>query len=151
MPPPDALVLLDTSVVIQLARDKEVGRRIREQLAIERRRERPLVSIVTVGECLALARQFAWNDQKLAGMKSLLERFIVVDVSQPGVLDRYAEITQHARGVGQAPGDNDRWIAATASVTQAWLATTDKDFDFLDPSFLRRVWFDPRRAEERGS
>lgn len=35
-------------------------------------------------------------------------------------------------------------IAATANVTTATLLTTDKDFDHLDPSYLSRVWIDPK-------
>ncbi len=40
-------------------------------------------------------------------------------------------------------GKNDLWIAATASVMQARLLTTDKDFDKLVPQFLARDWIDP--------
>ncbi len=40
-------------------------------------------------------------------------------------------------------GKNDVWIAATASVVEAVLLTTDADFDHLDPRFLKRIWLDP--------
>jgi predicted nucleic acid-binding protein len=147
IPPDQALLFFDTNVLIQIARDNDLGRRIQERLGLDRRRERPLVSIVTVGEALALARQFGWGGDKTSSLRGLFGQLIVVDINQHGVVDRYAEITAHARKAGRALSDNDRWMAATASVTTAWLVTTDKDFDFLDPSFLKRTWFDPRGSE----
>ena len=36
-------------------------------------------------------------------------------------------------------GKNDLWIAATVSVTNATLVTTDKDFNHLDKTYLKLV------------
>jgi len=41
-------------------------------------------------------------------------------------------------------GDNDIWIAATASVLKATLLTTDRDFDHLDGVFLRVFYIDQK-------
>lgn len=41
-------------------------------------------------------------------------------------------------------GDNDLWIAATASVTNTPLITTDKDFEHLNGVFLELIWIDIR-------
>jgi predicted nucleic acid-binding protein len=41
-------------------------------------------------------------------------------------------------------GKNDIWIAATASVVNAILMTTDTDFDHLNGVFLSVVYIDPR-------
>lgn len=144
MIPAGALVLLDTNVLIALVRENALGRRIDSAVGVRSRAERPLISIVTVGESLGLARQFDWAPEKTARLRELLTALVVVDVSRSGVTDRYAEITDHARRAGRTLAENDRWIAATASVSGAWLVTTDKDFDPLDPVFLRRVWIDPR-------
>lgn len=144
MIPEGALVLLDTNVLIALVRDNPLGQRIEATIGVRHRAERPLISIVSVGESLGLARQFDWAAAKTDRLRQLLTGLIVVDVSRSGVTDRYAEITDHARRLGRTLADNDRWIAATASVSAAWLVTTDRDFDPLDPSFLRRVWIDPQ-------
>jgi len=40
-------------------------------------------------------------------------------------------------------GDNDLWVAAVASVLNASLITTDKDFDVLHGVFLDRIFVDP--------
>jgi predicted nucleic acid-binding protein len=40
-------------------------------------------------------------------------------------------------------GKNDVWIAATASVLEGTLITTDTDFDHLQGEFLDRIYVDP--------
>lgn len=52
------LLLLDTSIVIHLIRDNEVGKRVDAEFQIRHRPDRPLISVVTIGECLSLSRQF---------------------------------------------------------------------------------------------
>jgi len=78
-------------------------------------------------------------------MEKLLVEFIVVDINMEGIIRRYAEMDAFSQGklIG-APlgmpsrnmGKNDLWIAATASVLNLTLLTTDRDFDHLSPSFL---------------
>lgn len=138
-----SLLLLDTNVLIELVRDNALGRRIEDTIGVRARADRPLISIVTVGEGLSLARQFDWGAAKIERLRELFANLVVVDVSRTSVPDRYAEITDFARRAGKAMADNDRWIAATASAAGALLVTTDKDFDPLDPTFLRRLWVDP--------
>jgi predicted nucleic acid-binding protein len=41
-------------------------------------------------------------------------------------------------------GKNDIWIAATASVLNATLITTDNDFDHLNGVFLPVIYIDPK-------
>ncbi|MGE0552563.1 MAG: type II toxin-antitoxin system VapC family toxin [Gemmatimonadales bacterium] len=145
IPPDHALLALDTNVLIHTIRDNAIGRRIGTALRLGERSERPLISIVTVGETLALARRLGWGTQKTSTLRDLLTNLVVVDVSHAGVVDRYAELTAWCQSNGRSLDDNDRWIAATASVADAWLITTDRDFDPLDPKFLRHVYFDPGR------
>jgi tRNA(fMet)-specific endonuclease VapC len=137
------LLILDTNVLIHVIRDNRMGNRIQEELDLRGREERPLISIVTVGEALALAHRFAWGDQKVVRLHELLRNLVVVDISQPGIAERYAELTVYARAAGRTLGDNDRWIAATASITGAELITTDRDFEILDPNFMTHRYFDP--------
>jgi tRNA(fMet)-specific endonuclease VapC len=141
--PEGALLLLDTNVLIALVRENALGRQIESTIGVRTRAERPIISIVTVGEALGLARQFEWAPAKTERLRALLTALVVVDVSRAGVTDRYAEITDYSRRAGRTIGDNDRWIAATASVTSAWLVTTDKDFDPLHPKFVNRIWINP--------
>ena len=45
-------------------------------------------------------------------------------------------------------GKNDLWIAAAASVLNAKLLTTDKDFDHLNEEFLEIIYIDPKAKYE---
>jgi tRNA(fMet)-specific endonuclease VapC len=133
------LLLLDTNIVIHLIRDNEVGRRVDATFQIRQRPDRPLISIVTVGECLSLARQFKWGPQKVTALETLLRELVVVPIDSRPVLDRFAEFHSWTKSIGRTIGHNDLWIAATAAATGAHLVTTDADFDPLYPERIRRT------------
>jgi predicted nucleic acid-binding protein len=140
--PQDALVVLDTGVLVHLIRDSALGKWLEEQYLLGARTDRPLISIVSVGEILSLARQFDWGPDKVGIMTDLVRQLVVVDISTSNVLELYAEIDSYSRAEGRPMGKNDAWIAATAKAADAWLLTLDKDFDHLDPSHIRREWVD---------
>lgn len=137
------LLLLDTNVVVQLARGKAAGESIDRTFGIRARRERPLLSIVSVGELHSLAKLWSWGVGRISGLRSLISELVVVDIQREPIFERYAEIHAHCVKKGISIGDNDTWIAATAAVTEALLLTTDKDFDPLDGIFLRRLLITP--------
>ncbi|MDZ7362317.1 MAG: type II toxin-antitoxin system VapC family toxin [candidate division KSB1 bacterium] len=108
------------------------------------------ISIVTHGELRSLALQLQWGVSKQQRLKTLLRKVPYVDINNDAILQRYAEIDAFSQGklngrdlpVGMSArnmGKNDLWIAATASVLNATLITTDEDFDHLDGISLR--WF----------
>lgn len=127
------LQLLDTNVLVALLRAGTLGKYIDATFQPRQAKFKPLVSVVSVGEILSLARQFKWPAQKLAAISMLLDNLVVEDINTPEVLAAYAEIDQASRAGGRSMGKNDVWIAATAKVTGATLLTTDKDFDHLIP------------------
>ena len=152
MIPPEDLVLLDTDVLIRLVRGGDVGRRIDTELALTERAERPLISIVTVGEIRAFSRKLEWGPQKRGRLDGLVRQLVVVDIRDDSVLERYAEIDHYSeREVKPARplGQNDMWIAACASVFDAHLITSDDDYDHLVPDYVRRIKVDPRTGEVR--
>ena len=78
-------------------------------------------------------------------MFKLLESFIVADINVEEIIERYAEIDAFSQGKlidktakfsAKNMGKNDVWIAATASVLDIILITTDKDFNHLDKEYL---------------
>jgi len=140
------LLLLDTNILIHLIRDNRTGRFIDSRFLLRRRAERPLVSIVTVGEALAMSRRLSWGPSKIAALESLLQDLIVVDISDE-ILEFYAQIDVFLRRAGKPVQQNDMWIAATATASGAHLLTTDKDFDPLYPAVLDRTWIDPQRPD----
>ena len=143
MIPPEALIVLDTSVLVHLARDNALGRKVNADHDLTGRPLRPLISIVTVGEMFAVARKRSWGQAKVDRLKAIIGNLTVVDIRPQSVIDHYAEIDAYSEQVGRKMGDNDAWIAATAAAAPAWLLTTDKDFDHLHPQIIKREWIDP--------
>lgn len=142
--------MLDTNVLIQLIRGRDVGRRIDAHLGLRERPERPIVSVVTVGELRALALKFGWGDRKRAALDELVRQLVSVDINIDLVITRYAEIDQYAeREVKPARplGQNDMWIAASAAAFEAHLVTTDHDFDHLAPRFIERTKIDAHTGD----
>jgi tRNA(fMet)-specific endonuclease VapC len=87
------------------------------------------ISVVTLGELKSFAIQRTWGT-----------------VNQTPIIECYSEIDAFSqnllpdRPLGKTPrnmGKNDIWIAATASVADAVLLTTDHDFDHLNKVFLQ--------------
>ena len=134
------LLLLDTNIVLHLIRGNEVGRRVDELFQIRHQTERPLISVVSVGEALALARKWGWGEKKRADLEHLMRELVVVDIGSREVLERFAEFHAFTRSQGWVIGDNDLWIAATAAATSSHLITTDADFDVLYPDRIRRTY-----------
>jgi tRNA(fMet)-specific endonuclease VapC len=138
--------LLDTNILLHLVRENRVGRSIESRFRLQTRVERPLISIITIGEILAFAKRWDWGFTKMTALENLLGDLVVLDISDE-ILDRYAEIDVYLRRTGKAVEQNDLWIAAAAIASGAHLLTTDKDFDPLYPNYLDRTWINPERPD----
>lgn len=139
-------LLLDTSVLLHLVRNNRVGRSIESRFQLRTRGDKPLISIITLGEALAFSRKLAWGPSKVEALEDLFEDLYVVDLSDE-ILETYADIEVRLSRTGRPIQQNDIWIAATAIASKAHLLTTDKDFDPLYPDHLDRTWIDPRRPD----
>ena len=62
--------------------------------------------------------------------------------------ERRAEIDAYLKKNGKTVGNNDVWIAATARAAGALLLTTDRDFEPLDPTFLRHHYIPPQLPKD---
>jgi tRNA(fMet)-specific endonuclease VapC len=142
--------LLDTNILVAYIRAGALGAYIEAKFALKASPYKPLISIVSVGEILALVRKFGWDNKKVATMRSLLRELIWIDINDDQVLEVYAELAEVTR-TGETINQNDIWIAATAKVTGATLLTTDKHFAQFESTHLRCIWIDEqvvRRQEE---
>jgi tRNA(fMet)-specific endonuclease VapC len=146
------LYLLDTNVVVHLIRASPLANYIRAEYLIFDQPQRPLISVVTEGELESFALKNNWGDNKYRELDLYLAELLNVDIRIKSIINRYAEIDAYSQGklkgrllTGSARnmGKNDLWIAATASVLDATLLTTDKDFDHLNNAFLNVIWLDP--------
>ena len=144
--------VLDSNVFVGYVRDASYSRYIDQEYDPLGSNNIALISVVTKGELQSLAYQFDWGKQKKSTLQRLLNSVNAVPVQSMDIIDRYAEIDAFSqnklpdRPLGNSDrnmGKNDVWIAATASVINATLLTTDADFDHLHDEFLNRVYIDP--------
>src|SRR6266542_6644163 len=117
------LLLLDTNVVIFLSRGGAIGQAIDARFQLRARADRPLLSVITLGEALAFAQFRNWGQPRIVTLSGLLREFVVVDITPRAVLERYAEIDSFLKRNGRVVADNDVWIAACASAADATLLT----------------------------
>jgi len=140
------LFLLDTNIVVHYLRGSAVAHQVERKFQLRHRTERPLLSVVSVGELRALAKKLVWGERKQRRLMEQVRELVVVDVNNRQVLEAYAELSHWTESRGRRMGQqNDLWIAATAKATGATLVTTDKDFDPLHPDHIKRFWVDPHR------
>lgn len=104
-----------------------------------------VISVVTVGEIRAIALKNGWGAKRIGKIEDLLIQVVIADINSEDVINRYAEIDAFSQGrldgkvsnfTARNMGKNDIWIAATASVLDATLLTTDNDFHHLHDEFL---------------
>ena len=135
--------LLDTNILVGLIRGNAIGQEIDARFGLRSNLVRCLISVVTAGEMLSLARQFGWGKSKTDALEALLQEVAWIDINDSAILEAYGDIDHSSDKQGRPMGKNDVWIAATAKVTSTTLLTTDKDFDHLEGTFLNRIWIDP--------
>ena len=121
--------LLDTSVVLHATRQgSKVSQTIDLQFALSSSRFRPAICEVSIGELLAFTLSHTWGDRRKAVLQAQIDNSLVIPISHPGIHLCWAEMSSSLRAAGEAVGQNDIWIAATAKVANLTLLTTDKDF-----------------------
>lgn len=64
------------------------------------------------------------------------------------IYQAYEAIDTYSLANGRRMGKNDIWIAATAKAAGIVLLTTDKDFDHLHPSIIKRNYLDPDNPKD---
>ncbi|MFN4256030.1 MAG: type II toxin-antitoxin system VapC family toxin [Saprospiraceae bacterium] len=138
--------LLDTNIIIHYLRRSPLAARIESTFQPLFSQNSPIISVVTEGELRSFALQNNWGQQRLESGIKFLHQFLIADINVKSIIERYAEIDAFSQGRHPAlplqisarnMGKNDLWIAATASVLDATLLTTDKDFDHLSGHFLK--------------
>ena len=138
--------LLDTGICLAYARNGPLGEWIETTYQLTSRPEKPLISVVTHGELLALSMKFGWGEGKIEQLNRLLEQVAIFDINDEGVLRSYAETDFYSASLNPSVRmqKNDLWIAATARALNVTLVTTDKVFDHLYPGWIDRIYVDER-------
>jgi tRNA(fMet)-specific endonuclease VapC len=136
--------LLDTNILLHYIRRDAIAKQIDDQWHPFSSDNHAIISIVSFGEIRSLAIQSDWGDRKLFLLDQFLKMVLKADLTLD-IVERYAEIDAYSQGKSKTyilyqsarnMGKNDLWIAATASVLNAKLLTTDADFDHLNNVYL---------------
>lgn len=139
------LLLFDTNIFLLYLRELPISEFIESKYKPFDSPNETVVSIITIAELKSIALQNNWGNSKLERMEKFLSKFIIIDVGGEDIINRYAEIDAFSQGrldnrisnfTARNMGKNDIWIAATTSVLDATLLTTDSDFDHLNNEFL---------------
>jgi tRNA(fMet)-specific endonuclease VapC len=137
------IFLLDTNVLLHFLRGKRAY--YADNFPIDDVDSRLIISAVSIGELRSISLRNKWGVRKLNDVEMLIRKLFVVEVNNDTIHNRYAEIDTFSQGkLEEKPlslsarnvGKNDLWIAATASVFNAILLSTDNDFDHLNSVFL---------------
>jgi tRNA(fMet)-specific endonuclease VapC len=137
--------LLDTGIVLLATRASNASKVIDAQFGLSASSFRPAICEVSVGELLAFANANHWGDKRKALLMERLKASLILPSSHPGVHQRWADMQSTLPGAGITVGQNDIWIAATASVTGLTVLSTDKDFKRLvKQGLVQAVVVDPK-------
>lgn len=148
-----ASYLLDTGILVGFLRGASYAETVAAECNLWDARTVSLVSVVSDAELRSFAIRRKWGQKKLEVLNELFRRIAHVPIEQPALIEKWAEIdafnhnkhdTLKLQGSNRKMGDNDIWIAATASVLRARLLTTDHDYDHLDGLFLDVTYVDPK-------
>lgn len=131
----------DTNALLHLIRKESVRSMLNPNLEPE------YISFVSVAELDSMAYRQRWGEPRLKRLSDLYDRINIVSIEEnPQVLNLYVQIDafsqckhQTERPAFKTPrnmGKHDLWIAATASVLNLPVVTSDGDFDHLDKVFL---------------
>jgi tRNA(fMet)-specific endonuclease VapC len=145
--------ILDTNVLVHTLRNSDTFQRIETQLDPYGANHETLISTVSIGELYSLAKRNRWGTNLLEKVKLLLETIAPIPVDGDDLMEAYSDIDAFSQGkhpvlaLGRSAvnmGKNDLWIAATATVFQATLLTTDKDFNHLHNVFFNVEYIHPK-------
>ena len=143
----DALYLLDTNILLALIRGKELGKYIAHTYKLTEVLRRPLISIVSHGELMAMAERQNWVEKRRTSLNAMLDSIVTMDLNDPAILDGYVAVDQANLRVQKGArvlSNNDMWIAATTRAAGAVLLTTDRDFLHLNPRVCAVEYVDPQ-------
>ncbi len=136
-------LLFDTNIILYLVRDKS-GYALMKYL--NPNEDSIYISFANIAEVQSIAFQNSWGSSKMQILEDFLENSRIIGIDDL-LLNTYIGIDAYSQRnhpeyktypfkTPRNMGKNDLWIAATASVLNLKLITTDNDFDHLNASFL---------------
>ena len=142
--------LLDTNIIIIYGRDSDISKRIEEKYNLFDPKNSLAVSVVTLGEVNAFIKKIGIGEKRQKKIEAIISRLAKVTINSKEIISKYGDIDTYSQGKlkkkrnfsARNMGKNDVWIAATASVYDLTLLTTDKDFDHLKGEYIKLEYID---------
>lgn len=137
--------IVDTNIVLLYMRRNKKMIDKGDHLQFFKEENTTILSVVSVGEIESIALKNNWGDKRKVFLKLLLSKFTIARINATPIIKKYAEIDAYSQNKlpnkplndsSRNMGKNDLWIAATASVLNAKLITTDKDFSHLKDEYF---------------
>ncbi len=136
-------LLFDTNIILTIARTKFPSKVIEY---LNPNDEQIYISVVNIAEAQCIAFQNGWGKTKMVAMEYFFNQVRAIEVTDilvPSYINidafsqcSHPEITIYDHKTPRNMGKNDLWIAATASLLNLKLITTDADFDHLHANFI---------------
>ena len=136
--------LLDTNILLLYLRQDKRWFTIQNQFDLNSFTN--VISVVSLGELRSIALRNHWGEKRMADLYEIQKNILVADINIESIIQRYAEIDAYSQGKlvnmplnnsARNMTKNDLWIAATASILNLTLITTDLDFNHLSNTFLK--------------
>jgi predicted nucleic acid-binding protein len=126
---------------VHLLRNKSTGQAIEAGFELSTRPERPLLCSVVEGEIRGLAAWWGWGPAKIAKLEKTLSELVRVSAGEAEVVKSYGVLYAHQTKIGLKVGENDLWLAATASAIRGTILTCDSDFQKFDQAMVSYIYF----------
>jgi len=134
--------ILDTNILLFFVRGKAKGKELKELFDLDNPAIEVFYSIASWAELFSLVKQFNWSEKKIDTIEGIeideriAKTYIEIDVYSQGK-DKLKPLP---KGVSSRNmGKNDLSIAATATILNATLLTTDDDFSHLNGVFINSI------------
>lgn len=143
--------LLDSNIIVIYSRDNDISNLIEQRYQLFNGNHRLFVSVVTLGEINAIIKKLQLGEKRQKNIQRILDSINKIGINFAEIIDRYGDIDAFSQGklpnkqvafTARNMGKNDLWIAATSSVYDLVLVTTDKDFNHLDGEYLTLAYID---------
>lgn len=143
--------LLDTNILVGYLNKTPYAQYVEDNYNISDPQNITAISIVTYAELFSFAIRRNWGETKKQLLNELLLKFPIIYIDKNATAKKFAEIDSYCENKHPLNppnfsaiklSDNDIWIAATASLSNATLITTDKDFLPLDKVFVDLLHID---------
>lgn len=141
--------VLDTNIILHYLKETDKKKWISKNIGPLQIGNIPIISVVSVAEIKAIAAKNNWGNKRIDTIEEFLKALVIIDIKYNELIDAYVQIDTFSQGKSKEKalntssrnmGKNDLWIAATTSLTNSKLITTDKDFGHLDSTFFEVIW-----------